>query len=329
MEEITQLNSLLEKVARYQPSYGGGLATHLPMVLIALNKLSAPNAKLVETFHNSIDNLELIGSLDKVDMVTNIESELGNSKSFKRYLRYFQHQLAQNTIKAVLEKSLPILISGIAASAFHGLIRLAYVLEANSRSEIAIALAYWSAEYQPFELLEETTSERLADILVRLAPLGEHYDFSPGIIVNRMNEIAELLKSHHSVIQPATIDLETLQQFALKSFYLSDDFTLLHTVTGCHAFSIILPFLKNEELALRQLWKAILVAYLSTGLGFKDEKLNIPACDVNFELLRSNALQSKDSHIIKLVYSCRAEYQKSNNLLYYLVAKRAVFAHLG
>lgn len=325
MEKICPLNSLLEKVAVYHPLYGGGLATHLPMVLIALKKLEAPNEKLLNTFKNSLEGLELTGSLDNINAVESIESELGKSESYKRYLKFYQKELAEKGVKDVLEKSLPILVSGIAASAFHGLIRLAYAIEAKSQSEIAIALAYWSAEYQTFELSNETTAENFEKILTRLSPLGESFNFSPGIIVDRIDEIGALLKHNESVIQPETIDLLTLRQFVLKAFYLCNDFTLLHTVTGCHAFSIILPFLHDEEHALRELWKAILTAYLSTGLGYKDETVDLKQDEYCFDVIRNEALKTEDSHIIKLVYSCYCEYQKCNNPLYYAVAYRAAF----
>ncbi|WP_281561362.1 questin oxidase family protein [Thalassomonas sp. RHCl1] len=324
MEESNILTSLLEKAGNYHPLYGGGLATHLPMVLVALNRLNAPDSKLIRTFDEGINGLESLGSLEKVIAVDSIGQALGNTKSFESYLTYFKSELETYGVEVVLKKALPVLIPGIAASAFHALIRLAYAIEVNNQSEIAIALAYWSAEYQSFELSGEAKDESLEGILTRLSPLGEDYEFSPGIIVNRMSEIGILLKRNECTIQPRSIDLSSLRSFALKSFYLRDDFTLLHTVTGCHAFSIVMPYLENKEAALRELWKAILVAYLSTGLSYEDKAIEIPAGSRDFSPIIERALVSDDSHVIKLVYTCFCEYQKWNNPLYYLVAQRAV-----
>ena len=323
MEEGVPLNALLSKVAEYHPLYGGGLATHLPMVLIALSQLKAPNEKLVQTFNNSVEGLELIGSLDNIVALENIESKLGQTESYKHYLKHYQNALASNSVRQVLEASLPHLISGIAASAFHGLIRLAYAIEANNKSEIAIALAFWSIEYQPFELSENTIDENLEEILARLSPLGENHHFSPGIIVDRMDEIGVLLKSNNSLIQPKKIDLISLRKFVLTAFYACDDFTLLHTVTGCHAFSIIQPFLDNVDAGLRELWKAILVAYLSTGQKYKSAPAKVNHQNEDFKQIIKKALTTEDAHIIKLVYTCFVEYQKCKNPLYFLVAHRA------
>ena len=324
MEESNKLETLLEKSGYYHPLYGGGLAMHLPMVLVALERIHAPNTKLIDTFNESIIGLERIGGLDKVTAVNSIEEQLGHSESFRAYLKYYKHELATLGTQAVLKKSLPILIPGVAASAFHALIRLAYALEANCQSEVAVALAYWSAEYQSFELNEETTAESLESILTRLSALGEEFEFSPGIIVNRMSEIGDLLKDKACVVLPNSMDISDLRELALKSFYLSDDFTLLHTVTGCHAFSIVMPYLENKEAALKELWKAILVAYLSTGLSFKNIEIQTVEGDVDFSPIIQGARTSDDSHVIKLVYTCLSEYKKWGNKLYFEIAQRAV-----
>lgn len=325
MEESNTLDVLLNKAGKYHPLYGRGLATHLPMVMVALTQLNASQTKLNNTFNEGVKGLEHIGDLDRITSVKNIEHDLGNSKSFRSYLKYFKGELRGHGIDTVLKQSLPVLISGVAASAFHALIRLAYAIEANNKSEIAIALAYWCAEYQSFDLSIETSNETLEEILTRLAPVGVNHNFAPGIIVNRMSEIGSLLKHGNFVIHPHSVNLSDLKTFALKAYCANDDFTLLHTVTCCHAFSIVMPYIENVDIALKELWKAILVAYLSTGLDYPDKALQISESSFDFSLVISRALESNDSHVIKLVYTCFCEYMECKNPLYYMVAKRAVY----
>ncbi|WDE10621.1 questin oxidase family protein [Thalassomonas haliotis] len=324
MEDSKVLKRLLEQAGKYHPLYGGGLATHLPMVLIALDFLNAPKQKLESTFKQSLDGLELVASLTGVTAVADIEQDLGDSQKFAGYLKYFKTELASYGTHAVLKKSLPVLMPGIAASAFHALIRLAYAIEANNQDEIAMALAFWSAEYQPFSLSGGLTEESLENILTRLAPLAENYKFSPGIIVDRMNEIGELLQCRGCVIQPRSIELSAIRSLALKAFYANDDFTLLHAVTGCHAFSIIMPYLENIEPALKALWQAIVVAYLSTGLAYEDAAITPPEGHSDFTPVLARAIESTDAHVIKLAYTCFCEYTKFKEPLYYAVAQRAV-----
>ncbi|WP_199609050.1 questin oxidase family protein [Flocculibacter collagenilyticus] len=324
MNKSNNLSSLLDEAGQFHPLYGKGLATHLPMVLIALNRLNASDAKLARTFSSSIHGLDRIGSLENITPVKDISNYLGSSKQFKSYLRYFKNELALKGMNAVLTQSLPVLIRGLSASAFHSLIRLAYAVEASNESEAAIALAYWCAEYQPFALNESFTTETLEEILLRVAPIGVNHAFSPGIIVDRMNEIGELLNQQNIVIQPERIDLATVRTFALNTFCAQDDFTLLHTVTGCHALSMLLPYLDNEELAIRELWKGILVAYLSTGLSYDLPEIKPMKEKVDFQPLINKAILSDDSHVIKLTYTCFCEFKKHENPVYYKVAKRAV-----
>ncbi len=329
MEEMTTLNKLLEKVAVYHPHYDDRLATHLPMVLIALKNLGATDTTLEQTFHNSISDLGTLDDLDSLDNVTGIDditTHLGDSNQYQGYLKYFTQQITSYGAKAVLTETLPILINGLAASAFHALIRLAYAIEANNDSEVAIALAFWCAEFQLLPVSDENKSATLESILEELAPLGESHQFSPGIIVDRMDEIGNLLKQKTSIIQPKSISFDDIRNLALKAFHAKSNFTLLHTVTGCHALSILMPYLEDSNNALRELWKAILVAYLSTGLSYQsaEEAPSSSACD--FTELTDHAIKATDSHTIKLVYSCYCEYQKYKNPLYYIVAERAVFS---
>jgi len=325
MANLTTLNSLLSKVARYHPHYNDRLATHLPMVLIALKRLNAADSTLEITFDKSIKDLNLVGSLDNVVPIEDITDYLGDSSKYLCYLKYFITQLNSHGVENVLKKSLPILISGVAASAFHALIRLAYAMEENNENEIAIALAFWSSEFQLITISEEKSCATAEETLKKLAPLGEEHHFSPGIIADRIDEIGKLLKSNGCIIQPETISYDELRKLALRIFYNTDDFTLLHTVTACHAFSIIMPYLKDKELALRELWKAILTAYLSTGLGYKTTRSVFLEVDCDFSILINDAIKSYDSHTVKLVYSCFCEYLKYKDPMYYLVAKRAVF----
>lgn len=324
MKESNTLDLLLEKSGLYLPLYGDGLATHTPMVMVALARLNASKNKLERTFENSIQGLELIGELKGIDAVTSIEDNLGDNSRFKSYLKYFSRELKVHGVELVLKRSLPLLIPGIAASAFHALIRLAYAIEANSQSEVAISLAYWCAEFQSFDLNIKPTNESLENILTRLAPIGVNHNFSPGIIVDRMTEVATLLKQEKCLIQPSSISLSRLRSFAINAFYASNNFTLLHTVTSCHALSIITPYLEEIDTALQELWKAILIAYLSTGLKYQNSPTQYLESNVDFPAVIAQTLKSNDAHTIKLVYTCLREYTDCQNPLYFAVAQRAV-----
>ena len=319
------LNKLLDQASQYHPLYGDRLANHLPMVLTALYKLGADDKKLELTYGNSISGLNLMTSLDSPLPIENVNTYLGQSDRFTDYLDHFQTRIDQAGSEAILKESLPVLLPGLAASAFHAPIRLAYAIETANTKEIAMALAYWSTEFQSFELNNAVTGETLEEILTRLAPLAIDYDFSPGIIVDRMNEIAELIKSHRVLLQPTEISLLKIAQFCIKAFAEKNDFTLLHTVTGCHAFRLMQPYIDHQEPALRELWKAIVVAYLSTRHSYQPTGNNTYSdTECDFQSIMAAACESSNAHVIKIVYSCWQEYTIYEEPLYYSVAKRAV-----
>ena len=210
------------------------------MALLALERLGA-NSDLLECYFNRYEaKLVKIVDNDSTEEIENIKRYLGVSEQYQNYLRYFGTQINLLGYEAVLERTLPILISGVAASAFHGLIRLAYAIEASNIDEIAISLAFWAAEYQRYELREHSTTKTCEDILLELAPLGANYTFSPGIIVDKMNEIGTLLEQKDCFYVPNNATFSDLKLLCLNAFSLKDDFTLLHTVTSCHAFSYVM-----------------------------------------------------------------------------------------
>ncbi|RYV01681.1 hypothetical protein SOPP22_15065 [Shewanella sp. OPT22] len=324
MGNSIKLTQLLEKGAKYHPNYRNGLSSHLPMVLVALDRLGASEQKLEQFYCDYIDVLDLADGASTVERINDVSEYLGDSEKYLSYLKYFQSRLELEGYESVLKTTLLQLIPGISAAAFHTLIRLAYAVEAENDTEIAIALAYWSAEYQAFDLDLSETNCTLEEILFKLAPLGVQHSFMPGIIVDRMNEIGELLRHSSIKIIPKDLTLESLKLCCLDAFYSKDDFTLLHTVTGCHAFSIILPFINDIDFALKQLWQAVLVAYLSTGLPYSGFSGFKAVQHVDFESVINKAISSNDDHIIKLTFTCYQEYLSTDNAGYFSIAQRAV-----
>ncbi|WDE08849.1 questin oxidase family protein [Thalassomonas viridans] len=324
MKNINKLNELLECAGHYHPHYGDRLATHLPMALIALSNLGASDEKLTAYFEKSIQGLEYVNESENIVEINEVGQYLGDSSKYASYLKYFKQQIAAFGFEDVVKKSLACLLPGIAASAFHALIRLAYAIEADNDNEVAVALAYWCAEFQKFELSDAKTGDTLESILAKLAPIGVNHTFSPGIIVDRMNEISRVLGEGNYRIQPENMTFSELRALCVKAFYLKNNFTLLHTVTGCHAFSVILPYLSDVDSALKAFWQSVLVAYLSTGLAFENRQPAYANHDIDFEAVIAKALQSDDSHVIKLVYSCFCEYKKRREKIYFMVANRAV-----
>jgi hypothetical protein len=189
---------------------------------------------------------------------------LGSSGDYPRFVSFFQDRIREAGVDAVLHDWVPVLIPGLAASAFHAMIRLAYAIEGGLEDEIALALAYWASEYAPLPLALEPGEGSLEQIAGRLrAKLADHV-FKPGIIIDRMLEIAWDQALAGAVVQPAAApSLRDIARFALQAYAEREDFTLLHIVTGCHAFRIVQRYANDKALARRYLWQAALAAWLT------------------------------------------------------------------
>ena len=319
----TRCKELLEQGRTYHILYGDRLANHLSMVLIALEKMGADPDSLTRFYQSYCKKLV---PLDRSDFKepSNLLDTLGQGHQFNNHLSYFEQKIVEHGVDQTLTESLPFLLPGICASAFHALIRLAYAIEANDSGEVAYALAYWSSDYQTLGTLSSSIENTLPGILAEISPIGRNHTFGPGIIVDRMAEIAQLENYQRFVFQPTNITPEQLAQLAIKAYLLTGDFTLLHGVTGCHALRIIFPWVSHKELALRYFWQAFVVAYLSTGSISLENKM-IEAQRINgWDEIISKGCSSSNDHVIKIIYTCWSEYQHYGNQEYLAAASQAM-----
>lgn len=319
----THCKELLEQGRTYHILYGDRLANHLPMVLIALEKMGADQDRLTRFYQFYCKKLVPFDRSDFKEPVNPLKT-LGQGHQFNNHLLYFEQKIVEHGVDQTLTESLPFLLPGICASAFHALIRLAYAIEANDSREVAYALAYWSSDFQTLGTLSSSIENTLPEILAEISPVGRNHTFGPGIIVDRMAEIAQHKNYQRFVFQPTNITLDQLAKLTIKAYLLTDDFTLLHGVTGCHALRIIFPWISPKELALRYFWQAFVVAYLSTGSISLENKMTEDQRINDWGEILSKGCSSRNDHDIKIVYTCWSEYQHYENQEYLAVANQAV-----
>ena len=125
---------------------------------------------------------------------------------------------------------------------------------------------------------------------------------------------------------PAQLHLETIAAALIGAYGASGNFTILHGVTGCHAFRLLAPHLRDERAALAHFWSAIVAAYLGSGSppvhGWRLEGDDHLAWDE----IRLRALACEDEHDVKLAYSCWREGAHYGNDLHRRVASAVVCA---
>lgn len=308
-------SALLAEARCHGPLYGPGFSNHLPMALIALDRMGAPPAVLERFAAGHRARLQPAGNAEPV---TDPSALLGRHVNFAGLERFFGAAVAAEGEVAVLRRWLPVLMPGLAAAGFHAMIRLAYALEAGDRGELCAALAFWVLAYKPLPVPSSRNPESVDAIAARIAAATGDGAGAGPTIGSRMAAVERNPALEGA--QPASLALRDVAAFALGAFHASADFMLLHTVTACHAFRAVVPFVDDREAALRQLWQAVLVAWLAAE---RQGRRAVPT-RAGWDEIEASAIQSPDDHVIKLVHTARAEYGEYGDARYVEIAARAV-----
>lgn len=312
--------ALLFEAQRHAPQYGNRLANHLPMALVALDRLGAD----ADTLRGFAD-----GYAGRLVPAAASESELdphdylGSSGDYPRFARFFRERIREAGTDAVLRDWVPVLMPGLAASAFHAMIRLAYAIESGIDDEIALALAYWASEYATLPLSLEPAAGSLDEIAARLRATLAGHVFKPGIIIDKMLEIGWHPALAGATVQPlAPPPLSEIARFGLDAYWEREDFTLLHLVTGCHAFRIVQRFVNDRALARRYLWQAALAAWLTVVTAPARTAGRTDWREPGQEAIAAQARLSSDDHVIKLCHTALCEYREYGDRRYLRAAAR-------
>jgi len=319
----------IEAAHRYGAIYRNGFASHHPMAIVALDAMGASEADLD---HFEARYLPLLEPLERAVVVIEPGDEaahLGSPRAFPEWVVYFDAAIAQDGPEPVLRRWVDRLLPAVAAGAFHGAIRTAFAVESGVQGEMAHALAYWAAAYQPLPSAPEPAGtlspDEVFDRIARdKAQAGQR---PPGrsivertIAAARAPDFAVRVRS----LGANQLALDGIARALLRAYAASGDFTLLHCVTGTHAFRLLGPYASDSSAALADFWAAVVAAYIGAGApsphgwGLKgDHALDWPA-------IHARAVKREDEHDIKLAYSCWREWQHRGDDLYRRAASARV-----
>ncbi|MEI8596560.1 questin oxidase family protein [Photobacterium sp. Hal280] len=253
--------ALIDKGLQFDPIYRPELSNHLPMALIALARCGANPHQLEHFYQAYAPNLRPIRQTIPPRHTT---PALADRDSFPAFHQQFRQQIALQGTDTVLRKWLPILLPGLASSAFHGLIRLSYAVETGEPNEIAVSLAYWASEYQALGELHFSDQYQAETQLEQAYQAFRDYRFQPGIIVDRVNEVVHQSAYRSIAAVPDDLTEPEIARLTVRAYLASGDFTLLHGVTGFDALLQLMPFLPDRRLALAYYWQAYVAAFCST-----------------------------------------------------------------
>jgi hypothetical protein len=322
------IDKLLDRCGAFAPEFGGGLSNHLPMALVALERLGATDTRLEAFFAGYVTRLEPLSThAVEEDSATFVwPDRLGNIEGYQAAVRHFSAWLDAEPMDEVLAECLPQLARGIGAAAFHGLIRTAYAIEAGHRDELARGLAYWASRFLPMSAESPRAgtmrpAQWLARVMSTPPPTG-----SFDLIFAAMQDVARS-DAFQAALGDLLVDTNTVHEFseiAMRSYVKSRNFVVLHLVTSAHALRILLRFVANQDEVVRQYAMAYAAAWLAATPQMSPSAEAPLVILVDWPDITQRAMQSHNDHVIKLVYSCVSEHRASASALAGAVARIAV-----
>ena len=330
------LDFVLERARRDSVEFPYLLANHVPMVLIALDRMGASPERLDEwyTIYRRTNKLVVappqVGRIDPAHW----DGALGDRTRETDYRHFFIGEVERLGIDAAIRQYLPRLTQGMAGSALHPLMRLAYAVLKNDPKEAGTALGYWAACHLPLPgptgIAPET--EDPAAILATMDGVAGAHDYQPetDLLWHNIREVGSL-PDFAPVIDRLRIDAETpkrMAQTALAVFAATMDFSALHAVTGLHWVRLVAPHVDDPLPLYRAFWQVI--AALVPKIGFPA----LPSAEIlqamreapapDWSEIKAAAIASNDEHDVSLVFSASQEELVWHDPLYRVVAARRV-----
>ena len=313
------LHRWLAKSRHFAPAYQGEMSNHLPMVLHAAWDLGADEHRLQAQFEHDTPRLEAAATMStEAPPAGDWLALRGRGDAYPALFAWFESALARQSPQAVMRATLPRLLSGLHAFAFHGLIRTSHAWESGDTGELARALAAWSAWWEalphgapiaPADRLDPATWGRL------LRERSNGWYSPQPMILRRIHDatrtpvyadMAERLSAADSV----ATQRDRLLTFARQAYLHSRNFTVLHMITGLRALRVLLPLAgpldAGADLALQTaLGRAVTAAWMSGRVQWSEQAHE--ADGRAWPELQQLALAQFDDHAIKLVHACRQE----------------------
>ncbi|QYU68507.1 questin oxidase family protein [Leptolyngbya sp. 15MV] len=260
------MTALLE-ARRLSVEFGTQLANHAAMVLHAQRRLGGTDADARRFMDAYVASTGLAPQKPSPGEVTRATwaSHLGDRDFEAAHRAFFRAELVRaGSGQALAREWLPRLLPGMAASALHALMRLAYAVDAREDAEIAEALGYWSACY--LSLGEGSGAPPVTadpvQVLLRVAAEPSLAKVKPNIdlLWHFMRDTAALpaFAPIHDMLEIRPDTLDRIADASLRVFARTGEFCALHAVTGTHWIRLILPLLgtADQHRAIRFFWQA-------------------------------------------------------------------------
>jgi hypothetical protein len=238
---------------------------------------------------------------------------------------FFQDQVRARGRDVVLRETLPVLAEGVAASATHGLMRLAYALLREDDGEVGAALGYWAATF--LGLPERPQGQPARSIPELLSAMRAQPDIAAlvprDMLLWHWIRMMAALPAYGALIggvHPDRVTLADVRQAGVLLYAGTQSFEALHVVTGAHWLRIVGPSMRQPEMLVARFVDVALSLYPKIGMpdlpcADQIERLRrSPAPD--WSVLSEAAIASDDEHDHSLVFTAREEERFTGDQIY-------------
>lgn len=298
---LAQLHHLLDAGQALSATYRGQMSNHLPMAQQALLELGA-SAERLQAFTAAQETV-LEPQVAARPARVALQRDLGRPDSDAAWRAHFAARIAGLGSSAALREALALLLPGVGAIAFHGLIRTGHAVLAGHDGELAAGLAHWAAHFMPLPATDGPPLD-LPEWLQALAALPRPVAPPGALITGRMQAWGDS-PGFAAVAGRLRLSPDTLRDLALlaaRTYAATRNFTVLHLLTASHAMSVLEPWWPAPELP-RGFAVAAAAGLLASGAA--------PALALALQAppsrpwptLISAACAQDDAHVIKLTHA--------------------------
>lgn len=332
-----RIGALIRQSAAASFEFGHCLSNHLPMVLPILDRLGASPercAAWAETYTNANGLRPAPPDQGRID-AESWREHLGRRELEGDYRGFFAREVARLGARETERLYLPVLVPGIAASALHALMRLAYAHLREDPAEVGAALGYWAATWLPLGAAGRASpiSEDPAALLDALRGIEalRHVEPPPSdLLWHWMREVAAQPEF------PPVVDLlaetpDMLQHLARTSLALmagTMTFEALHAVTATHWLRLVGDAWPDPGLAARYVWQALAAVYPKIGMPPLPDARALDAMRAQpappWPEIAARAVASDDEHDLSFCFSAMEEEKVYGDGLYRVLAARRV-----
>ena len=334
--------------ARTGPEFGGGLSNHGPMAAEAIAAMGRPDAVVgwVSRYAKRLEAHPSASSrISERDSANDWRAALGKERRVADWIAFFDESLKEGPWRIVLDKWVARLAPGIAAAAFHGVLRTAHAARAlgdretpERVHELAEGLGYWAATYQALpgsvdgprnalpsraiESVERMPMERrkvggfLTDGIAQLAT------FAP------FNDVVAMVDTRGDLSAFLSDLTETFAHVYVKNAVnFGGVIAFIHCVTGARAVRNLSPYINDEtgRVATRYAWQAATGLYVAFGIA-APSRAEPAMARFSIEELIDRALANADEHAIKFTETCIHEHALNPQPVYLAAAAHAIAA---